>query len=357
MFRNSSMIRHDGIAKRKYLNGMERLVRAVQELSLARDIETIRNIVRTTARELTGADGATFVLRDGDYCHYVDEDAIAPLWKGKCFPMEICISGWVMLNKQPVVIENIYEDHRIPADAYRPTFVKSLAMVPIRTTQPIGAIGNYWASYHRPSQEDVNLLQALADTTAVAMENVQVYTELEERVHQRTAELELANQEIKRLSLRDELTGLYNRRGFYLLAEQELKRARRQNVGPVAAFIDVDGLKWINDRLGHEMGDHLISSAAQVIKNTVRDSDIVGRIGGDEFCVLALDCSCEGIHDRLQAAVKEFNSRSQLFELSLSIGAVQPVGPDETLESLISRADQIMYAEKRAHKKHLVSVK
>jgi two-component sensor histidine kinase len=140
------------------------------------------SIVRKKARELTGADGATFVLRDGSFCYYVDEDAIAPLWKGKRFPMEICISGWVMLNRQPAIIKDIYADARIPVEAYRPTFVKSLAMVPIRTASPIGAIGNYWASIHEPSVNEVKILQGLADSTSIAMENVRLYSELEDHL-------------------------------------------------------------------------------------------------------------------------------------------------------------------------------
>jgi response regulator RpfG family c-di-GMP phosphodiesterase len=155
------------------------LVGAVQRLSLARSIPDIQEIVRTAARHLTGADGATFVLRDGPNCHYADEDAIAPLWKGQRFPLEACISGWAMLNRRPVAIEDIYADERIPHDAYRPTFVKSLAMVPIRTLDPVGAIGNYWATRHQPTEQEVELLWALADSTAVAMENVRVYQELE----------------------------------------------------------------------------------------------------------------------------------------------------------------------------------
>ena len=176
------------------------LVETVQQLSLARDLNTVMAVVRTAARKLTGADGATFVLRDRDLCYYADEDAIEPLWKGQRFPMSACISGWAMINRQSAIIGDIYADDRIPVEAYRPTFVKSLVMVPIRTVEPIGAIGNYWAQQHHPTAEEVLLLQSLADITSVSIENIYVYNELEERVKQRTEELEFANKDMESFS-------------------------------------------------------------------------------------------------------------------------------------------------------------
>ena len=164
------------------LSPTQRLVEVAQELSTARQLQSVMAIVRRAARELTGADGATFVLRDGDFCFYADENAISPLWKGQRFPLSHCISGWVMLNREPAVIEDIYVDSRIPQSAYRPTFVKSLAMVPIRTGAPVGAIGNYWAERHRATEQEVMMLRALADLTSVAMENVQLYEELQRKI-------------------------------------------------------------------------------------------------------------------------------------------------------------------------------
>ncbi len=172
------------------LDGYEHLVNVVKALSLARDLPSVMAIVRRAARLLTGADGATFVLRDRDLCHYADEDAIGPLWKGQRFPMHSCISGWAMTHRQPAVVEDIYSDPRIPVSAYEPTFVRSVVMVPIRAMDPIGAIGTYWARRRLPEAQEVRLLQALADTTAVAMENARIYQELESRVAERTAELE-----------------------------------------------------------------------------------------------------------------------------------------------------------------------
>ncbi|HEY6399751.1 MAG TPA: HD domain-containing phosphohydrolase [Solirubrobacteraceae bacterium] len=155
------------------------LVAVVQRLSLARSLSDVQTIVARAARRLTGADGATFVLRDGEHCFYADEDTIAPLWKGQRFPLETCISGWVMLHRRQAAIADIYKDPRVPHDLYRTTFVKSLAMVPIRQLRPLGAIGNYWASAHEPTEHELVLLQALADSTAVAIENVYHYQHIE----------------------------------------------------------------------------------------------------------------------------------------------------------------------------------
>jgi two-component system CheB/CheR fusion protein len=169
---------------------IDRLVSVIQSLSAARDLNTIMKIVRSAAREMAQSDGATFVLKDNGFCFYADEDAISPLWKGQRFPLTSCISGWAMLNKKAVIIEDIYRDPRIPIEAYRPTFVKSLAMIPIRRDDPIGAIGIYWAEFHKCTNEELETIQALADTVSVAMENVNLYNSLNAKV----SELEKVNE-------------------------------------------------------------------------------------------------------------------------------------------------------------------
>ncbi|WP_315889744.1 GGDEF domain-containing protein [Kovacikia minuta] len=313
-------------------------------------------IVRVAARELTQSDGASFVLKDKDECFYADEHAISPLWKGQRFPLKICIGGWVMQNRQPAIIENIYGDERIPAAAYQPTFVRSLAMVPIRTIDPIGAIGVYWAERHQPNYEEVEVLQALADTTAVAIENVRVYTELEQRVQSRTAELEFANislraemlerqaaeAEVRRLSITDELTGLHNRRGFLLLVEQQLKLAGRMNTSVCLLFIDLDGLKQVNDLQGHEVGNRLIGDAARVLQTTFRGSDVLARLGGDEFAVFIPNCEKpDGMIERLQDNINTFNQTlGSTYQLSMSIGlATCQVDATTSLEQMLDEAD------------------
>jgi diguanylate cyclase (GGDEF)-like protein/PAS domain S-box-containing protein len=166
------------------------------------------------------------------------------------------------------------------------------------------------------------------------------------------SERKLLEETLRTMSLYDELTGIYNRRGFFTIAEQELKMAKRMKSQRVLLFADLDGLKWINDNLGHQEGDLAIKDAADIFKMTFRESDIIARIGGDEFVVLAMVSSRKGtdtlIH-RLQHNIGLYNKKNNRnFKLSLSTGITQfdPEYPC-TIDELLSRADSIMYAQKK----------
>jgi len=176
---------------------LQLLVEAIQELSQSASMDNIMATVRTCARKLVNADGSTFILRDGDHCYYADEDTISPLWKGQRFPLTRCISGWAMLNKKAVIIDDIYADDRIPIENYQSTFVKSLAMAPIRLNDPLGAIGAYWGSNHLPSEMEIKLLSSLADAAAKAVENIQLIEGLEQKISNRTAQLQSVNKELE----------------------------------------------------------------------------------------------------------------------------------------------------------------
>ena len=185
----------------------ELLVEAVRTLSSAKTVEDVTGIVKTAARRMTGADGACLVLREDGMCYYADEDAIAPLWKGKRFPMEACVSGWVMTHHQPALIPDIYLDTRVPHDACRPTFVKSLAIVPIRALGPVGALGVYWATPAAPTPTEVRWLQSLADSTALALECLKTEREAKQAAGRATL-LQLQNDRLKQEAVRPEPTGL-----------------------------------------------------------------------------------------------------------------------------------------------------
>lgn len=145
---------------------------AVARLSAASSLDEVGNLLRETARRLIGSDGIALVLRDGDDCHYVEEDAVSPLWKGGRFPMSSCISGWTMIHRQTAVIPDILQDARIPQELYRRTFVRALVMAPIGSGTPVGALGAYWAQTYQPSPEEVDTVVALAAAAATALERL-----------------------------------------------------------------------------------------------------------------------------------------------------------------------------------------
>ncbi|GMV07547.1 MAG: hypothetical protein AMXMBFR53_38220 [Gemmatimonadota bacterium] len=161
---------------------------------------------------------------------------------------------------------------------------------------------------------------------------------------------------LRSLSLIDDLTGLYNRRGFADLGEQYLKLARRTTRGVTMVFLDLDRFKTINDSLGHHVGDRALIKVADILRATFRRSDIIARLGGDEFAVLALEASGESAEllvERLRERFREFNqSGRESYQLLVSIGMSRHDGDMRMrLEDLLSEADNAMYEEKRSKRK------
>ena len=162
-------------------------------------------------------------------------------------------------------------------------------------------------------------------------------------------------QQLRALSITDELTGLFNRRGLVMSGEQVTRLARRMGQEVYLLFMDLDGLKGINDTLGHAEGDRALRDLAAVLKFAFRDSDVVARVGGDEFVVLGAARAAEGgraARDRLLDAVARHNEGTDVrHQLSLSTGVVT-WGPGEhvSLDEMLSRADALMYAQKRARR-------
>jgi diguanylate cyclase (GGDEF)-like protein/PAS domain S-box-containing protein len=160
---------------------------------------------------------------------------------------------------------------------------------------------------------------------------------------------------LQSLSLTDELTGLYNRRGFMLLAEQQLKVAHRTKVGVSLLFGDVDCLKPINDALGHAQGDQALTDIAGVLQETFRESDIIARLGGDEFVVLVQDSAEEKAHPalaRVEENLAEHTARGDRdYQLAVSFGVARydPEAPC-TVADLIAQADSAMYRQKQLRK-------
>ncbi|GEM_PF-1737486 len=159
--------------------------------------------------------------------------------------------------------------------------------------------------------------------------------------------------QVRSMSLCDELTGLNNRRGFFTLARQELEFANRSKMKPVLILADLDDMKQINDKLGHMIGDRALGEIGELFKQTFRKSDLVGRIGGDEFAILALqgqeEVSVPALMTRLQKGLDVLNEKDHNpYRLHLSLGVVR-YDPDRpcSIEDLIKQADYLMYQHKR----------
>jgi diguanylate cyclase (GGDEF)-like protein len=327
------------------------LAEATQDLSRAATMQDVQRVVRTAARRLTAADGATLVLRDGEECFYVDEDAIEPLWKGQRFPLSTCISGWSMLNGEPAAIEDVYADERIPHDAYSATFVKSLLMVPIVAREPIGAIGLYWARHHLATESQIALIRALAGSTAVALEHVRMGEQLTRSAQENarlTREVERrrsTEEDLRELCERDPLTGLLNRRAWDISLTSSLRK-RRQPM--YVALIDLDHFKAFNDRHGHPAGDALLRRAAVAWRSALRTADVLARYGGEEFAILLAGCSAESALEIIER-VREATVDDQ----SVSIGLATWDGR-ESAESLVYRADKALYQAKHDGRNRVV---
>lgn len=158
-------------------------------------------------------------------------------------------------------------------------------------------------------------------------------------------------EQLRILSVTDELTGLYNRRGFFTVAEQQLKMAQRLNRETLLISVDVDELKKINDILGHKEGDSALISTANILRQTFRQSDVIARIGGDEFVILQMeqnDTDSDKVTARLEKNIEIHNKKRNLDnKLSISIGTISFEPKDKySIEELLVKADKSMYKHK-----------
>jgi len=215
-------------------------------------------------------------------------------------------------------------------------------------SQKVEAKFSYGASSTRPPVCPPSFTLELNGPRAVSTERLTSL--LVRAVHSHAEQEELFNL-LRRLALTDELTGLYSRRGFLVLGGQQLKLARRMKVKVTLIYCDVVGLKKINDLFGHREGDSALQKVAKALRRTFRDSDVIARIGGDEFTILALDGSTfckDEISDRLSANLRRLSLAEVRYDLTLSVGMTnEAVDRTTRLEQMMARADARLYAEKR----------
>jgi diguanylate cyclase (GGDEF)-like protein len=179
--------------------------------------------------------------------------------------------------------------------------------------------------------------------------NAQLRTEAAER--QRLAE------ELKRMATTDELTGLSNRRHYLELSSQEFKRARRHNTPLTVCILDVDYFKQVNDNFGHAVGDTALRAIAGACRESLREMDILGRFGGEEFTITLPETdahTAQEVAERLRTRIEELSLDVADLRLSVTIGLAERVD-EEHIEQLLTRADLALYEGKRAGRNRVVS--
>jgi len=195
---------------------------------------------------------------------------------------------------------------------------------------------------------------SLPNTREFTQQHLQL---LADKLYQKVTELEQANIRLHKLSLTDELTGINNRRGFMIHAEELLKFARRAGYQLCLLYLDLDHLKHINDTFGHAAGDAALCDTARILSGTFRESDIIARLGGDEFAVLALDTTgsnIETIQRRLQSNLDAHNAQTDHgYVLSLSLGMIHvDLKSNLSTDELLAQADAALYVNKQQKRNH-----
>jgi len=216
----------------------------------------------------------------------------------------------------------------------------------------LGVAGHHigFAEVTRDTTERRNAEQALRTANA----------ELEQRVEERTRELHILNIELERLADTDPLTGIFNRRGFISVAAHEMRRSTRYKTPFSVLFVDVDDFKITNDTFGHAAGDGVLRMVVKEMGGQLRGGDVMARLGGDEFVLLLLETTSDravGVAERLHREVASniTTIEGQSFTTEVSVGVAQ-WAPDESIETLLARADAALYRAKAGDGGHKVAV-
>jgi diguanylate cyclase (GGDEF)-like protein len=219
----------------------------------------------------------------------------------------------------------------------------------------IGVKINYGGQEHFLTAERIQIIDFLISSLDTAVRNYYEIHEANRLLAQANEKIRKQSEELRALSLTDQLTKLNNRRGFFTLAGQQLKLARRANWEILLVFADIDRFKAINDEYGHKEGDLALIEVADIFRTTCRESDVIGRLGGDEFAVMAAGSGENGVSSLVARLEGNFEMLKQKpgrpYGISVSAGAVM-CRPEEiaSLEDLIHRADQEMYDNKRKNR-------
>jgi diguanylate cyclase (GGDEF)-like protein len=351
---------------------LEKLLDISRKLSENRILDPLLEYAINVALELFGAEYGYLVLLnpDGSLNFRVRTDKDGKTLAEPEEQISHTIFEKVIQQRQPLVIADAILDPEFQtAHSVRSLQLRSVMCVPlIARGTLLGAI--YIENRSEKNlfrEQDLLPLEYFAAQAAISIENAILNEDLESRVSQRTAELnhtitllekEIAERKyaqalLQHLAITDHLTKLYNRRHFFELAEQAFRQAQRYNHSLSALMIDADHFKQVNDQYGHLIGDQVLQNLAGVLKRSLRDADILGRYGGEEFAILLpetdLDAAARSA-ERLRLSVADSPAVTEKgsIPITISLGVACLRGADEQIDQLINRADQALYLAKGA---------
>jgi len=343
---------------------LKRLLVLACELLQAADRRAVLTLVGKAVPEVLGCDGAAILAVAGERDYLMEFDgrgAVRGMSGDAVWPR---YARRAMRTGEPVVL--LDPDAAIArAEDSSPGPVSLLAF-PFQSRQPLGTLLAFWQHRQRPETlvAAIPTLRRLGELAGAALGNAGFRQSLEGQVAAQSQEIaesaqqhagELrrrddAEEEIRLISVTDVLTGMLNRRGFFLQAEQGFRLARRRHLPSALLFVDIDGLKEVNDTYGHDAGDRLIERTARILLQSFRDSDIVARLGGDEFAAFTLDSAQpQAIVARIEHNLESSAVLSDLpCRLSLSTGIVLCDPASElSLSDYLALADRQMYEQKK----------
>ncbi|MGQ5521801.1 sensor histidine kinase [Chitinimonas sp. PSY-7] len=296
------------------------LLLLTEQIAQARRQDEVLSLVLSAVRNLALADGATFIMRDGDQSYYAEEDAIAPMWLGQRQLFTSCMGGQAMMQARQIIVPDIYADPKVQHAHYRPTFARSLVMTPILQASPQAAIGAYWAQPYTPDAETLLLLQHLASITAQALANAQRYRSLERTVEERTAQLENMNHDLE---------------SFAYAVAHDLRK-------PLTT-INGFGNILLKDYLTHipeEARLYLMRISGEAARINEQLEDLLALFQLSSFCVQR---SRINLSDIAQSIVTQLRRRGPARQVEVKIADIMPAYADPALlhallEKLISNA-------------------
>ncbi|MCK5197422.1 MAG: sensor domain-containing diguanylate cyclase [Spirochaetales bacterium] len=337
-----------------------------QDITSSLDLETVLTTIYKNISTFISADlfGIALYNKDSEEIDFKYSILEGQRKKGdkKSVHTEGSMAGWAINNGESLFINDVQNEYI----KYVPKLIgsntdktKSVMFVPLKIgSNIIGIITVQSNTLNAYTLQDLEIIQAVGAYSAIALENSKVHEEiskLNKIINSEKKELERAYLKIGRLANHDILTGLPNRRLFTELLKQELRQADRQKMKTAVLFIDLDDFKPVNDSMGHDTGDKVLEMVAQRFISSLRESDAIARIGGDEFA--AIICNVKNKTDIEKIAYKiinKFNNPFKIdnnkFQIGISMGISVYPDDDNTMDGLLKKADTAMYQIKSESK-------